>query len=269
MKFKINSTLSYNVISPTTFFFNILAANSKNQKVLSENLVLSEGIEYHEYSFLNEDTRFFKIHVAQEQLFTINYEATVAVNTIEFHPDLLMELMLIQDLDTAVLPYLHPSRHCESDKLFYFASNEFGHYTNNYLKVEAINNWIFDSVAYCPGSTNSSTSANDIFFTRIGVCKDFAHLGIALCRALDIPARYFTAYASNLTPPDIHACFEAYLGGEWIVFDPTKLSSQNGLVKIAHAKDASEIAVASYFGNAICTYMDIQCEMLPVTEHAV
>jgi transglutaminase-like putative cysteine protease len=94
---------------------------------------------------------------------------------------------------------------------------------------------------------------------KAGVCKDFAHLGIALCRALDIPARYFTGYASHLNPPDFHACFEAYIGGHWIIFDPTKLAALNGLVKIANGKDASEAAVASYFGDIKCTQMDIQC----------
>jgi transglutaminase-like putative cysteine protease len=70
------------------------------------------------------------------------------------------------------------------------------------------------------GTTDANTSAYDTLNQREGVCKDFAHLGIALCRALNIPARYFTCYATNINPPDIHACFEVYIGGQWILFDP-------------------------------------------------
>src|SRR5690606_21299495 len=105
--------------------------------------------------------------------------------------------------------------------------------------------WVFNSIAYKAGTSDSSRSANDVLALKEGVCKDFAHLAIALCRALDIPARYFTGYAYALDPPDFHACFEAYVGGKWLFFDPTQLSIPNGLVKIANAKDASEVAVAS------------------------
>ena len=98
--------------------------------------------------------------------------------------------------------------------------------------------------------------------SRRGVCKDFAHLGIALCRALDIPARYFTGYAVNLLPPDIHACFEAYIGGQWVLFDPTHLSEKDKLVKIAHGKDASEASVVIFYGNTCCTNMNILCDVV-------
>lgn len=89
---------------------------------------------------------------------------------------------------------------------------------------------------YKRGVTNASTSACDTLLRREGICNDFAHLGIALCRAVVIPARYFTGYAYNLNLPDFHACFEAYVGGQWLFFDPAKLASANGLVKIANEK---------------------------------
>ena len=158
-----------------------------------------------------------------------------------------------------MLPYLFPSRHCQSDKLIKLAMNEFGGLPNEYQKVQAINDWIFNHIDYICGTTNSGTSAYDTLIQRQGVCKDFAHLGIALCRAMDIPARYFTGYACNLYPPDFHACFEAYIGGHWIFFDPTKLVPVNGLVKIANSKDAAEASVATYFGNINCTYLNVVC----------
>ena len=119
--------------------------------------------------------------------------------------------------------------------------------------MTAITDWIHDNVEYVRGSTNSETSAYDTVTQRVGVCRDFAHLGIALCRALNIPARYFTGYAYELEPPDIHACFECYIGGTWMVFDATRLAHLNGLVRIAAGRDAADTAVASVFGAARCS----------------
>ena len=88
-----------------------------------------------------------------------------------------------------------------------------------------------------------------------------AHLGIALCRALTIPARYFTGYAYQLKPGDFHACFEAYIGNEWILFDATKLVPINGLIKIATGRDAADTAIANIFGDIIFTTMLVSCEL--------
>jgi transglutaminase-like putative cysteine protease len=95
---------------------------------------------------------------------------------------------------------------------------------------------------------------------RAGVCRDFAHLGIALRRASNIPARYFAGYAHGLNPPDFHACFEAYVGGRWLIFDPTRLVPLNGLVRIAHGRDAANASVATIFGPAHSTSVQVSCE---------
>ena len=259
MKFKVYSELSYEVFSPTTFIFNIQAAKSENQKVISETLIVTPSIKFEEFTLKNSDTRFVKMEVEQGVFFTIIYQAEVEVFYKIYDEKVLLKSIPIINLDHEVLPFISPSRHCESDKLLEFATNEFGYLPNEYAKAKAINEWIFNTVEYKTGVTNSSTSACDTLLDRVGVCKDFAHLGIALCRALDIPARYFTGYAYNLNPPDFHACFEAYIGGQWLFFDPTKLAVANGLVKIANGKDASEVAVASYFGNVNCMFMKIEC----------
>ena len=112
---------------------------------------------------------------------------------------------------------------------------------------------------YLPGSTNASTSAYDTVIQRAGVCRDFAHLGIALCRALTIPARYFTAYAFDLQPPDFHAIFEAYIGNRWVLFDATRLVPLNGVVRIGSGRDAADAAVATIFGRVNCTSMSVSC----------
>lgn len=259
MKYKIKSELVYEVYADTAFFLNIQVAKSSSQHVISELFTISNNITFNEFSLENNETRFVKFNAKQGQTIQINYQTEVEVFCKQISRNQLLQATAITDLDNEVLPFIAPSRHCESDKFFKFANKEFGYYACNFEKVIAINDWIFNNIDYTPGVTSSNTSANDTLVQREGVCKDFAHLGIALCRALDIPARYFTSYAYQLSPPDIHACFEAYIAGEWIVFDPTKLAPLNGLVKIANGKDATEAPVASFYGNTYCTQMNIEC----------
>lgn len=261
MKFKIFSELSYEVFTLTTFFFNIQVAKCAGQHILEESLSISPDLIFSEYSLKDSDARFIKMQINYGN-FTITYQATVEVEEKLIDENTLITSLPLIKTDHEVLPYISPSRHCESDKLIHFAQKEFGHLSNDYEKANAISDWIFKTIAYRTASTNSSISACDTLISREGVCKDFAHLGIALCRAMDIPARYFSGYASNLNPPDIHACFEAYLGGQWINFDATHLSEKNGLVKISNGKDASEIAVATYYGQTNCTYMNVQCDIV-------
>jgi len=105
------------------------------------------------------------------------------------------------------------------------------------------------------------TPAYDTVTQRTGVCRDFAHLCIALCRALNIPARYFAGYAYQLDPPDFHACFECFIGGSWVVFDATHLAHLNGLVRVGTGRDAADAAVASIFGGASCTQIRVDCQL--------
>jgi len=259
MTFNIYSELSYEVYAPTTFIFNIQAARSVQQEIKEETLCITPDIEFEEFSLNNVDARFVRLSVKKGVFFTITYKAVV-----EVHHRTIIDATVIKPvptfkLDKEIIPFLFPSRHCQSDKLRKLATKQFGNIQHEYFKVLAINEWIFKNIDYITGTTDSGTSAYDSLIQREGVCKDFAHLGIALCRAIDIPARYFTCYASNLNPPDFHACFEAYIGGHWLFFDPTKLVPINGLVKIANSKDAGDAAVASFFGHTNCTYMNVQC----------
>ncbi len=262
MKFQVFSELSYEVFSPTTFIFNIQAVRSASQLILEESLATKPFLTFEEFTLNNVDARFVRMEVNQGVFFTITYNAIVDVQYQLINESSLTQHIPIVELNTEVLPYLFPSRHCQSDKLRKLAIKEFGQLATEFEKVNAINDWIFNHTDYISGATDSGTSAYDTLIQREGVCKDFAHLGIALCRALDIPARYFTGYACNLNPPDFHACFEAHIAGQWIFFDPTKLVPINGLVRIANSIDAADAAVASFFGNTNCTYMNVQCNSL-------
>ena len=259
MNYLVTSSLSYSVISQSTFFFNIMALKSENQTILEESLTITPTLAFEEFSIKNSSTRLIKLEVQSDSSFTINYRAKVAVEFKKIKLNELLGKVPFIKMDHEVLPYISPSRHCESDKLMEFAKYKFENLSNDYLKVLAIEDWIFNNIKYTAGSTNSSASATDTIMRGVGVCKDFSHLGIALCRALDIPARYFTAYASDLTPPDFHACFEANINGHWIIFDPTRLAGLNGMVKISNGKDASEAPIATFYGEILCTHMDVQC----------
>lgn len=263
MEFRLKTDLYYDVYASSTFVFNIQALkNTAYQKVISESIEISPNLTYKEFYSPNSNIRFITLKAIEFVPFRISYEAKIEVKCKTIPKKALLKNTPIFELKNNIIPFLSPSRHCPSDKIMKLAFKLFGHLQSNLEKAVAINDWIFNNIDYVTGSTSASTTAYDTLNQREGVCKDFAHLGIALCRALNIPARYFTCYASNLYPPDIHACFEVYLGNKWILFDPTHLSSLNSLVKIAHGKDGSEIAVASIFGNAFCTYMNIECESL-------
>jgi transglutaminase-like putative cysteine protease len=165
----------------------------------------------------------------------------------------------VAQMRRSAIPYLFPSRYCQSDRLGRFAIKEFGGIDHPYDQAVAVADWIFNNIDYISGSTDAGTSAFDTLTQRSGVCRDFAHLGIALCRALSIPARYFTGYACFMEPPDFHACFEACIGNRWFVFDPTRLAALNGLVRIASGRDAADASVATIFGHMQMRAMSVSC----------
>lgn len=262
VKFKTNSEIQYQVLMPTTFIFNIQVSKTLNQTVLEEKLEIDPSFPLEEFTSTNGEVRFLRVQVNKPGPFKIQYQAIVDLRYQVIDRQDLLKTDPVSTLDAGVIPYLFPSRYCQSDKLQELAFKEFGEIDNTYAKVSAITEWIYKNVSYKSGATNSSTSALDTLTERVGVCRDFAHLGIALCRALSIPARYFTGYAYNLNPPDFHACFEAYIGGEWMFFDPTKLVPVNGLVKIGNGRDAADAAVASIFGKTDHISMQVGCESL-------
>jgi transglutaminase-like putative cysteine protease len=260
MKFNVSAKLTYEVLASTTVILNIHAVRSKAQAVLSESFTVEPYYKTEELTILHNENRYIRFEVPKAETINISYNALIDTSFRKTAANLLYDVPVMQ-LDSSVLPYLSPSRYCQSDKLFRFANSRFGKIDNAFEKVLALTNWIYDNVEYLSGSTDSQTSAYDTVTEQAGVCRDFAHLGIALCRALSIPARYFTGYSYLLNPCDFHACFEAFLGNEWVLFDATKLSPLNGMVKIATGRDAADTAIATTFGNVNCTFISAGCEL--------
>jgi transglutaminase-like putative cysteine protease len=260
MKFNVFSEIKYTANSAGTIILNIHALRTPHQSVIEETFNIDPYIKVEELQYAMGENRLMRFEIEQGQAITVNYNATVDTFCEIKDYSQLVETP-VSKMDLSVFPYLYPSRYCQSDKLFRLAYNLFGHIQNPFEKVTALTNWINKNVQYISGSTNSQTSAFDTVTEQAGVCRDFAHLGIALCRALTIPARYFTGYAWQLEPADFHACFEAYLGDEWVLFDATGLVPLNGLVKIASGRDAADTAVANLFGNIVFNSMHVGCEL--------
>ena len=248
MKFEVSANLTYKVISPTTLILNIQPFRSHGQAVLKESLTCDPQFKMTEMNAIANEKRFEVIEILDTGNINIDYNATVENAVLAISGEQLDDVP-ISKMPSQVLLYLHPSRYCQSDKLYKFAYSKFGSIQHAYEKVIAIRDWIHTNIEYRGGYTTAQTSAFDTITEQVGVCRDFAHLGITLCRALTIPARYFTCYAYQLKPQDFHACFEVYLGGHWVVIDATKLAPINGLIKIASGADATDTALASIFGS--------------------
>lgn len=261
MKFKVSSGLEYYIEGEGTLILNIHALRTPSQTILEESLAIDPYFKAEELVSTDGESRLVRLDIPESVNLKITYNALVDNAFKHVEREKLTEVPIAQ-LPAEVLPFLNPSRYCQSDKLYRFACSKFEDIEPAFDKVLAITNWIHDNVEYLSGSTNSQTSAYDTVAELAGVCRDFAHLGIALCRALSIPARYFTGYSYMLKPADFHACFEVYLGGEWIVFDATKLAPLNGLVKIASGRDAAETAIANLFGNFTCNLIYANCQLV-------
>ena len=157
----------------------------------------------------------------------------------------------VQHLPEDVLPFLLPSRYCESDCFYDMASEITVGCLPGWNQVSTIVEYVADTMRYTPGSGSMSRSARDINGCNEAVCRDMAHLAIALTRALSIPARMVVGYLEPLVPMDHHAWFEAFVGGRWYTFDPTQENLEGGRVAIAYGRDAADVAVFTQFGDPV------------------
>lgn len=257
-KFNLGCQLDYTIAQPSTLIWNIQTASTKNQQIVREELQLNPSIEVEEYISPLEGNRYIRSNAMPGNL-QLSYRATVELSQFDAQPESATEVPAA-NLPLETLHYLYPSRYCQSDLLVGLANSEFGELEPGYARVSAICNWIYSKVKYLSGSTDSQTSACDTARERAGVCRDFAHLGIAFCRALNIPARFVSAYAYRLEPADFHACFEAFLGDRWYLFDATRLAPLDGIVRIAIGRDAADVSFGTLFGDVQMQQMNVFVE---------
>jgi len=266
VRLKFSIELGYQVTDTgCDFLFNIHAAQTPQQNVLSETLGISQILEPDLYTDSVSHNRYLKFRAAPGPL-TVSYGATVDIHHHQEPPDNLQEIGVLQ-LPGQVLPYLYPSRYCQSDRLHRLAVKEFGHLRQGYSRVQAIRDWVNQRVTFTSNSSNGYTTAVDTLIDEAGVCRDFAHLMIALCRAVNIPARFVSGidYGADpaLGPTDFHAYVEAYVGHRWYMFDPSGTAIPMGFVRFATARDAADAAFATLFGGVSAAAPLIGIEALP------
>ncbi|MDO9105971.1 MAG: transglutaminase family protein [Methylovulum sp.] len=267
---QIGCDLTYSVTKSTSFLFNVAAARTAHQTISEESVQLTPAIQYEAGSLGTENIQVYRLTVEPCELH-LQYRANVDLRPEIYDTTGIVETGYSQ-LPNEVLPYLNPSRYCESDRLIHFAMRTFGNVLPGYSRVTAICDWINSHLDYQSGSSGESTSACDVLIQRVGVCRDYAHLAIALCRALCIPARYLSGYAVALQPPDFHGFFEAYLGGRWYLFDATRMAPVEGFVRIGTGRDAADAPFATIIGEAILTTMAIwaeQAALNPIPDQAM
>ena len=252
VRLQFSIELNYDIAPPGgDFIFNVHAAHTLQQNVVTENLRVSQPVHYNLDTDPASRNRYLRLQAEAGPL-QVLYEATVDLDHTMAEPAQLAEVPVCQ-LPGAVLPYIYPSRYCQSDRLQKLAFKEFGHLPQGYSRAQAVCNWVQQRVTFESNSSHGTTSALDTVIDRVGVCRDFAHLMIALCRGINLPARFATGidYGADpaLGPTDFHAYVEVYLAHRWYLFDPSGTAIPMGFVRFATGRDAADAAFAMLFGG--------------------
>lgn len=261
VRIKFSIQLHYQVSSPgADFIFNLQAACTPWQTVVVEQLSVSQPVPLLMHTDPVTHARYLRLNALPGPL-QVGYQATLELRHHVASPAEVPEIPVAQ-LPPEVLTYLYPSRYCQSDQLGQLVMREFGGLPRGYPRVQAIQAWVQRQVTFTANSSNSMTSALDTLASRVGVCRDFAHLMIALCRALNIPARFTTGidYGADpaLGPTDFHAYVEVYLGHRWYLFDPSGTAIPMGFVRIGTGRDAADVSFATIFGSVTSLPPDIE-----------
>ncbi len=240
MKRDVSAELEVNIVAPTTLEFQIAIAPHPDTTVSESLSFMLNGEPLHPLEISGmHGNRIHKLHVPTGAL-TASYAARIVGRTAPAP-------MTEYDLSM----YLRPSRYAEADKFYGFAATEFGNYRGSATLLEKVSLWVGSRLNYVPGSSDPIDGAVDTLLAGAGVCRDFAHLVVALLRAVNVPARVVSVYAPGLDPMDFHAVAEAYVDGQWRVVDGTLLAPRQSLVRIATGRDAADTAFLTNHDGAI------------------
>lgn len=245
MWLKTSCDLAFEIVEPSPFVLMLRPRSGPTQWISREVYRLSPSVPVSE--FIDIYGNLCQRLVAQPGKFSVHTTAEIqTADSMDQAPGApFTEVQLLPD---SVLGYLLPSRYCESDRFFDMAKEITTGRLLGYDQVATIKDWLRDRMRYLPGSSNVPESAVEVNKRQSGVCRDLSHLGIALCRSLSIPARMVVGYLYDLEPMDMHAWFEAYVGGRWYTFDATQDELRGGYVAIGYGRDAADVAVYNQFG---------------------
>jgi transglutaminase-like putative cysteine protease len=245
-KVSITANLDYQLDRPADVLLAIEAIPMADQQLEQDLLRVKGSSPLTTIEGMDRLGRRTWLHA--DGLISINYTATAMISRA---PTMIagLDLVPLSELPPAYISYLMPSRYCPSDRFENFAATRFAA-PDKGQQVLDMAAWLYENLTYTFGSSDGGTTAADTFLSRQGVCRDYAHLLIALCRASNIPARMVSAYALDLDPPDFHAVVEVYLAGQWHLVDPTRLVPETNLVRIAVGRDATDVGFMTIFGSA-------------------
>jgi transglutaminase-like putative cysteine protease len=242
--------LDYVVEGPAEFLLNVHAARNPRQAVVEESFSIypPRDVAQDEDAFTGSRIAGF---AAMSGSLAVRYAALVEIAHRIVEPADITAAPP-SSLDAGTLRYLYPSRFCQADLIQQQAWDRFGALSRGYGQVRAVRDWVRQALRFRTGVSRSTTSTIETLRDGAGVCRDFAHVMIAFCRALNYPARFVTGidYGADpvLGPPDFHAYVEVYVGDDWYVFDPTGISPVTGLLRIGTGRDAADASFATIFG---------------------
>ena len=253
LRVHVGCDVVYDVEHPTPMLFVVQARDDGEQRVLHTTQVIEPMVPT-EYVYDSYGNTIWRL-VAPVGTLHLRYDALLAVPS---PPDPTLPDLAKTPVDALpgeIISYLWPTRYCPSDRMIETAWRLFGDIAGGWAQVQAICDWMHANIEYGAGST-STTDSVEVYETRRGVCRDFAHLAITFCRALNIPARYVCGYLPDIgveplpTPMDFHAWFQVWLDGAWHTFDARHNQPRIGRMIIATGRDAVDGAWATVFGSA-------------------
>lgn len=258
MRLKIEAELDYQFPYAADVLLALEAAQMPDQYLVEDKLLVGTATPLTPIAGHQGIGR--RIWTRGEGRFTARYTAVVDVN--RQVPNFAgLPMVPLTALPGRAIHYLWPSRYCDPAKVKDFAVETFGSLKGG-ARVAAMAEWTRTNLSYVSGCSNEQTTAHDTFMQRQGICRDYAHVMISFCRALDIPARMVSAYAWKVEPPDFHAIVEVYLQGGWYLVDPTGLAPVDGLVRIAVGRDATDISFMTIFGGADLNNQNVAVERI-------
>ena len=277
MQIRVGCEFRYESTWPTPAIMQVQPHQDAEQRVLHEVWQFNPPLDLRVYTDLYGNTCQRMLIPSGGQV--LSYDATIEVSGLadEVAPD--AGQLPVEDLPDNVLHYMLPSRFCLSDVLSDMAWQHFGAIEPGWARVQGICDWVHSNIRFQYGTSNSLTTAADVCAAGVGVCRDFAHLAVTFCRALNIPARYVFGYLPDIgvpapdAPMDFCAWMEVYLSGRWWTFDPRNNEPRIGRVLVGRGRDALDVAMVTTYGSPHLAQMTVWAdEALPApngTEEAM
>ncbi len=265
---RVGCLLRYTAKADTTLLLNLRPRADPGQSVEQERIVFGDSLSSEQFldAFGNRIDRV----VLRPGSHDIRHDALVRVRAVPDVNDHGGGAQLpTESLPGYALRYTLPSRYCDSDKLLNLAWEKFRDFAPGQQRVQAICDWVHNNIEYRFGSGRPDISASEVIARGYGVCRDFSHVVIALCRAFNLPARYVTGHLPDIgwvdpgSPMDFHAYVEVYLGGAWCAYDARYNAPRIGRVKLASGLDAVDGAFSTIYGAADLSFFDVWAYQVP------